>query len=422
MKSLILLLFLPASIATSSSLRKIEDETSAIVPVKHITDVSTNTNSNIITSSFEDQMDEEIDFLDEEDDALLMNDGNNYDNIDDVQHNNDDQQQYFEIRSMIHFLNNSSNHDGWCLKEAFQGKKKNLITAAVCDGSPSQKWLLDDRGLLHNQQYPNNKCLKRTGKSIKVDACSTTVASKLKWMKWIISSDGTIRFGYNALLAIAIPEKFTSSNMLNRKVATVTLMKLANRFPKFNEQWMPVFPEPETLVPSPNPTAQPTIRTTVYPTPSMTMFPTPNFDKPPHNNPGNETSDAPFMSPNFPTPSHTSFPSPNFNGPPDDNPGNETSDAPFMSPNFPTPSHTSFPSPNFNGPPDGNPENPTSDAPFMSPNTSFPSPNFNGPPDGNPENPTSDAPFMSPNFPTTGGGGEGNGNGGDTTNPPPEFN
>ena len=319
-----------------------DDETSNIIPVKHIIDVVTmNTNSHI-TSSLVDNMDEEINLLEEEEeyDPFMSNDDIDNDLLlihdDQRQH---DQPEYFEIRSMVHIGTNVQ-HGGWCLQEAFQSttsskkKKKNLIMAAVCDGSPSQKWILDHRGLLHNQNQPN-KCLKRLGKSFKVDDCSTKVASKLKWMKWILSSDGTIRWANNALIALVIPDRYTSSSMLKKTVAPLVMVKLANRFPKVNEQWMIFTPEPETMAPSPNPTAHPTVQTTVYPTPSITMFPTPDFNKP-HNNPGNETSNAPFMSPNFPTPSHTSVPSLDFHKP-DNNPGNETSNAPFISPNFPTP-------------------------------------------------------------------------------------
>ena len=298
-----------------------------------------NDNSHVTKSLIDDmdeEIDEEIDLLDEEEyDPLMSDDDIDNDNDDQHQH---DQPEYFEIRSMVHMGTNVQ-HGGWCLQEVFQStttskkKKKNLITAAVCDGSPSQKWMLDHRGFLHNQNQPN-KCLKRTGKSFKVDKCSTTVASKLKWMKWIVSSDGTIRWANNALIALVIPDRYTTSSMLKKKAAALSMVKLANRFPKVNEQWMMFTPEPETMAPSPNPTAHPTIHSTVYPTPSITMFPTPDFNKP-HNNPGNETSNAPFTSPNFPTPSDTSFPSPNYYKP-HENPGEgETSNAPFTSPNFP---------------------------------------------------------------------------------------
>ena len=121
---------------------------------------------------------------------------------------------------------------------------------------------------------------------------------------------------------------------------------MTNRFPKINDQWMIIFPEPITIPPSASPTAQPTIHATFYPTPSRKIVPMPQFNQP-HHYPVNEISNYPFVISSFPsagkdddktvypTPSRTIVPTPQFNQP-HHYPVNETSNYPFISPSFPS--------------------------------------------------------------------------------------
>lgn len=187
-----------------------------------------------------------------------------YGDVDDHYYN-ETNPSYFEIRSMIY----NTNHHGWCLQESITQKKskKNLFIAAICDRSPSQKWFFDYNGYLHNQMHPE-KCMKRVGRWLKVDSCDKINSAPLKW---IISTDGTIRWGNHALFAVAIPDKYTTS-WSNRKFANLQVRKIINRSPKINEQWMIIHErqtpkEPKTYPPSSSPTVSPTYD--YYPSPTM---------------------------------------------------------------------------------------------------------------------------------------------------------
>ncbi len=163
---------------------------------------------------------------------------------DDYYYNNDMDRyyyepRYFEIRSMIY----NTQHNGWCLQEAIKPRKhkRNFFVAAVCDGSPSQKFFLDENGYLHNKNYPDS-CLKRSGRWLKIDSCDKYDSAA---MKWIFATDGTIRFGHQALFAISIPEKYTKGSWLNKDIVpALQLRKIMNRSPIENERWWIIHEEP----------------------------------------------------------------------------------------------------------------------------------------------------------------------------------
>ena len=239
---------------------------------------------------------------------------------------------FFEIRSAIY----GQTHDGWCLQELFESSKKNRINAAICNGSPSQKWSLDYySGYIRNLNHPE-KCLRRLGIGLNVGDCSTI--DNDKWMKWIFGSDGSFRWGFNTHFAIGINKKYTNAKWLNKKVAQVRLVKINNRLPKLNEQWWPNFDNPHHVTRSPttsptvqwskSPTLEPTFDTTNVPSinnPSPTIAPTLDSLKPQHDSP---KSPAPSIQHNsshhYPTNESTHpVQSPSF--PPTDNDRNKTS-------------------------------------------------------------------------------------------------
>lgn len=167
---------------------------------------------------------------------------------------------------------------GLCLQEAFNStrrwkRKKIHVVAAICDGSSSQNWHLDTNGFLHNQRFPK-KCLKRDGRWLEIDECSTNDDDKA--LKWIFSTDGTIRWNAQATFAVSIHRKFLNSLRLSkRQLAMLTVGKIVQRSAKINEKWF--FEEVvQSLTTTTSPSVQPhqTFNPATNPSKSSSLTPT----------------------------------------------------------------------------------------------------------------------------------------------------
>ena len=139
---------------------------------------------------------------------------------------------YFSIQSQL----KSHDGSGYCFQPMLNSKHggKNFIVAAMCNGSSSQEWLLNEKGYLQNQRRPK-QCIKRQKRWVKIDNCTNDDDDALKW---ILSSDGTIRWGPQALFAIKIPVRSKRPSKSKRKTTQLVVRKITRRAAKVNEKWL----------------------------------------------------------------------------------------------------------------------------------------------------------------------------------------
>ncbi len=194
----------------------------------------------------------------------------------------------FNIRSFME----RSYEMGMCLTENFESPGKNKFLATVCDPeSLKQQWIFDELGYVRNMNVPD-KCIKKQGNKVVIDNCSKTTIAAMKTMNWIYATDMTIRLGSNALFGLAVSKKFMLPSMKSKKIAPVATVRINNRFPNENEQWMlmtkpanPYYTESPSTYPTFKPTTAPTAKPTAKPTSHPSVSPMVDHASPTYSHP-----------------------------------------------------------------------------------------------------------------------------------------